>query len=267
MKTVAFSRGWSSRDWHKQKTDKPLFPEILWSQPQNKQLAGKLLIVGGNYRSFKAPAEAFAAALKAGIGSARVLLPSALQKTVGKLFPEAGFAPSTPSGSFARTSLAQILDSTEWADAVVLAGDFGKNSETAILLESFIKKYDGPVCLAGDSLDYFQKSGDSILSRTNTLVVAEISQLQKLAAGQGLIKHSMDLSQLVGSLTELSAETKAFFAAVHAGQIIVAANGQVSTTPSQNHDFIKIAAYMATFWLHNSEKPFEALSSAVFELE
>ena len=38
--------------WHKQTSSKPLFPELIWSRPENRQLAGKLLIIGGNLHGF-----------------------------------------------------------------------------------------------------------------------------------------------------------------------------------------------------------------------
>src|SRR5260221_160024 len=119
-------------NWLRQ-TKEPLFPDLLWSRPENKRHAGKLLIVGGNANGFATPARAYSAAAKAGIGTAKVLLPAALQKTLGKSFAEAEFALSTPSGSFSRQALDSLLDSANWADGVLLAGDFGRNSETAIL--------------------------------------------------------------------------------------------------------------------------------------
>ncbi len=70
--------------WHKQ-TDKPLYKELLWDKPENKHHAGKLLIIGGNLHSFVAPATAFTASEQAGIGTAKVLLPQALQKIVESL--------------------------------------------------------------------------------------------------------------------------------------------------------------------------------------
>jgi hypothetical protein len=129
--------------WQRQTADKPLFPDLLWSRPETKRTAGKLLIVGGNAHGFSAAAEAYGAAAKAGIGTARVLLPDSLQKTVGKVFAAGEYAPSTPSGSFSQQALAELLELAQWADGVLLAGDFGRNSETAILLESFAAKYQG----------------------------------------------------------------------------------------------------------------------------
>src|SRR5471032_3085314 len=104
--------------WHKQAADKPLYPDLLWSRPENRAQAGKLLIVGGNAHGFAAAGEAYAEATKAGVGTARVLLPDSLQKTVGKVFEAGEYAPSTPSGSFAKRALAELLAMAEWADGV-----------------------------------------------------------------------------------------------------------------------------------------------------
>jgi len=142
-------------NWLKQAPNKPLFEDILWSRPQNKRQAGKLLIIGGSVHGFSAPAGAYGAAEKAGIGSIRVILPDATKRMLGKLFLEAEFAPSTTSGSFSRQALAQLLDTADWTDGVLLAGDFGRNSETAILLEAFVKKYRGPLSITHDGIDYF----------------------------------------------------------------------------------------------------------------
>ncbi len=126
--------------WHKQPVGKLLFPELEWSRPENKQFAGKLLIVGGNLHGFAAPAEAYAAAAKAGIGTAHVLLPDAIQKVVGHFIENGEFAASTPSGSFSQKALIELLEWCRWSDGVLFAGDLGRNSETAILVEKFLQK-------------------------------------------------------------------------------------------------------------------------------
>src|SRR5690606_35689407 len=105
--------------WHKQTNDKPLFPDMQWNRPENKRHAGKLLVIGGNLHGFSAPAEAYGEALQAGAGAVRVMLPDALQRTVGKLFPDAEFVPSTPSGSFATKALGELLLAVQWADGVL----------------------------------------------------------------------------------------------------------------------------------------------------
>src|SRR5665213_2726910 len=148
--------------WHKQAADKPLFPDLLWSRPEHTAQAGKLGIVGGNAHGFSAAAEAYMQADKAGIGTARVLLPDSLQKTVGRIFEAGEYAPSTPSGSFSQSALAEFLDLSGWAEAVLMAGDFGHNSETAIVLEQFISKYSGQLTLVGDAVDYFMSKPQTL---------------------------------------------------------------------------------------------------------
>src|SRR5665213_4147951 len=112
--------------WLKQSSDKPLFEDLHWARPETKKTAGKLLIVGGNSQGLTAPGIAYAAAAKAGIGTSHVLLPDAIRKAIGNSFAEGDFVASTPSGSFAKDSLNQILENADWADGLLLAGDFGK---------------------------------------------------------------------------------------------------------------------------------------------
>ena len=252
-------------NWLRQTKDKPLFPDTLWSRPVNKRHAGKLLIIGGHSQSFAEPSRAYTAALKAGAGHARIVLPNALQKTVGKAFPEAEFAPSTPIGSFGRAALDLWLDMANWADGVLLAGGLSKNSETAILLESFVDKYTGQLSLAGDSLDYFMQKPVQLIDRENTLLVGSLAQLQKLAQPQHVIRQAADLMQILNTLSIWTSDIKASIVTAHANQIIAASNGRLSTTPSQN-DRVEpeLAAYASVWWMQQPEQAFEALTSAVY---
>jgi NAD(P)H-hydrate repair Nnr-like enzyme with NAD(P)H-hydrate dehydratase domain len=246
--------------WLKQTPDKPLFPDLLWGRPENKRHAGKLLIVGGHQQSFNAVSEAYSAAARAGIGTTRVMLPDKLQKMLSKLFPEAEYAPSTPIGSFSRQALDTLLDAAEWAD------DFGHNSETAILLESFIEKYDGLLTLTGDSLDYFFSEPDRLLERTDTLIVGELRLLQKLIQSKVAIKQGEDLMQLLNKLSIFTTEVKSYFITSHSDQIIIAGEGRVSTTPSKAFQEGSAATYASVWRLQQPEKPFEAVTTAVYYL-
>ncbi|MEK7095707.1 MAG: hypothetical protein AAB896_00220 [Patescibacteria group bacterium] len=254
--------------WLKQAKDRPLFEDLLWSRPENRRYAGKLLIVGGNLHGFSAPGAAYGAAMKAGIGAARVLLPDKLQKTVGRLIPEADFCPSTLSGSFARPGLAKLLEEGEWADGVLLAGDFGRNSETAILLDSFMNKFEGQVTVAQDSLDYFLGPKSPLIERLDTLSVIDLGKLQKLAKNNRPttpILHNVMLSELVETLHDWTTGNPGQIITKHADNFIVASGGQVSTTPApkQSNWQVELAAYASVWWLQNPEKPFEAITTSV----
>lgn len=255
--------------WQKQTVDKPLYPDLLWSRPENKRLAGKLLIAGGNAFGFSAAGEAYTEAVKAGIGTARVVLPASLQKTVGKVFEAGEYAPSTKSGSFGQTALAEFLAMAEWSDATLLAGDFGRNSETAILLEKFVTKYREPLCLTQDAVDYFTKLPGPVLDREDTLLVLSFAQLQKLASTAGFttaFTYEMDLVRLVTALHEFTQKHPVSIIVLHHDNILVGVNGQVSSTKSDKDELIwrvKTATHATVWWLQNPTKAFEALTTAV----
>lgn len=256
--------------WHKQTPAEPLFPDLLWSRPENRRHAGKLLIVGGNAHGFAAAAECFAAAEQAGIGSSRVLLPDSLQKTVGRAFEAGEYAASTPSGSFSQLALANLLDLGSWADAVLLGGDFGRNSETAIVLEQFSEKYAGQLTFTGDALDYFG-GGPGTLLRPQTTLALTMTQLQRVGQSAHFpqaFTHSLDLLRLIDRLHEFTKRHPFAVVTQHLDHIIVALAGEVSTTKDTGGRLpsdAKIAAYSATWWLQNPSKPFEALSLAAAE--
>ena len=257
--------------WHKQTTE-PLYPDLLWSRPENKRQAGKLLIIGGNVHGFAAVGEAYSAAVTAGIGTAHVLLPDALQKSVGQILENADFASSTPSGSFSRKSLSDFIDHSAWADGVLLAGDLGRNSETAILLETYIQKYPGLVVLTKDAVDYFTTTPQLLLGRADSLIVLTLAQLQKFVSKAHLvtpISFSMDLLQLVHTLHELTTDYKPAIIVKHLDTILVAHAGQISTTKTtsdlEDRWRVGTASAAAVWALQNPAKLFAALTTAVHE--
>lgn len=256
--------------WHKQTTE-PLFPDIAWSRPQNKRLAGKLLIIGGNLHGFAAPASAYQETLNAGVGTSKVLLPDALKKTVGGILENCEYAPSTPSGSFSKKALAEWIDFSDWADGVLLAGDLGQNSETAVTVEDFTGKTSKQITIAKDAVDYFYNDAKAVLQRDNTTLVLSMAQLQKLCIKSGWHKpvlFRMDLLQLIDALHELTAEYPSNIVTHHKDNLIVAVDGQVSTTKVGDQEtwIVKTASHCAVWWMQNPTKPFEALTTATSEL-
>ena len=257
--------------WHKQQLGHPLYPDLLWSRPENRALAGKLLIIGGNAYGFAAPAEAYNEAQKACIGVAHVLLPDATKKIVGRVLEAGDYAPSTPSGSFSQSALSDLLEQSAWADGVLFAGDLGRNSETAILLEKFIATYRGPLTITKDAADYFTSAPQALLTRPETTLVISFAQLQKLAMNAKFshaFTFSMDLIRLVEALHELTLAYPVHIIVKHLANIIVASGGQVSTTKIEAEQEIwrvATAAHASVWWLQNPSKPFAALTTAVYE--
>lgn len=266
------NNNWDNRDyWHKQ-LDEPLYSDLAWSRPENRLQAGKLLIIGGNGHGFNVPAQAFTAATQAGVGTARVLMPDSVAKQLAK-FPKPNldieFAPSTPSGSFAQKALNDFLSLSDWADGVLLAGNLGHNSETAVLLEKYVAKHHGVLMLCEDAVDYFVQAPNSIVKRDDTCLVVTIAQLQKLGLSlkfQKVFKFDTNILELVEQLHELTEQFKLSIILKHLGVIYVASSGQVSTT-KQESDFdswrIESASKAIVWWIQNNQRSFEAITTSL----
>lgn len=252
--------------WQKQTTDAPLFPALLWSRPENKRHAGKLLVIGGNLHGFSTPAAAYNEARRAGVGSCRVILPDALQRTVSAIFPAAEYAPSTAvSGGFARAALDTWLAESAWADGVLLAGDMGRNSETAIVLESYLQSFKGAVVLAQDAVDYCLHDATGCLDRPNTMLVLTLAQLQKLGTAirfPAAFTSGMALLQLVEQLHDISSQHPVNLIVIDHAATLVAVEGRVSTT-ALGADPTTVAAHAAVWWLQNPTQPYEAVTSSL----
>ncbi len=253
--------------WHKQ-TNEPLFPDLLWSKPENKRQAGKLLIIGGNTHEFAAPGEAYEEAVKAGVGVAKVLLPSSLQKTLGSVLENGEFAPSNKSGSFSKQAISEWLSFGSWADGVLIAGDLGRNSETAVALEAFVEKHNGLLVITKDAVDYFSHQPEKLLNRDDTTLVLSFAQLQKLCMNvkwQTPITFSMTLNQLVEALHELTQHYRCSVVVEHNEVIFVATKARVSTTKIDKSETwrVRAAARAAVWWIQNPSKPFEAITTSI----
>lgn len=253
--------------WKKQTKEKPLFPNLNWDKPENKQHAGKLLIIGGNTHEFSAPGLAYAVAEKTGIGVAKVLLPDSLKKNVGKILENGEFSPSTKSGSFSQKSLDSWVQWANWADGVLIAGDLGRNSETAIVLEKFIQKYYGTLIVTKDAIDYFRANAKLVTNRPSTTLVLSISQLQKLCIEiewPSAVTFSMNINQLVEMLHNITERYPFSVVTNHNNIFFVAHKGMVSTTKNDYQESwrTEIASKASVWLIQNQNRPFEALTTA-----
>jgi ADP-dependent NAD(P)H-hydrate dehydratase / NAD(P)H-hydrate epimerase len=253
--------------WQKQDKDKPLFEDLIWSKPQQKALSGKLLIIGGNLHAIAAPGEAFDAALKQGVGECKVAMPTSTKKFFGTKPPlEIMFVKATHSGSFSLEAYDEIKSFLGWADGVLLAGDFGHNSETTILLEK-VSATDKLRTYCGDALDNLISDTELLLQNANNALVLSMAQLQKLVVNMHYarpIKLDMSLMQLVEFLHDFSKILPSHMVIMHTDEIIVASGGQiVSTKTSVPIKHTKIATTAAIWWLQNPSKPLQALTTAI----
>lgn len=260
-----------SADYWQKQGDEPLFPDILWSRPENKGGAGKLAIIGGNAHAFSAPGIAYDVALQAGAGVVQVLLPDAIRKTVKHILPDAGYAASNPSGSFANKALDELTRISSWSDMVLVAGDLGRNSETATLLEKFVDVYTGSVVITQDAADYFKETPSLVVDRPDTMLVVTLSQLQRIFIATPSIipiTYTMSVSALAEALHEYTLEHQATIVVLHDELVYIAHNGQIITSkvasnPPDESWRVKTAARAAVFWMHSPTMPMQAAVSSL----
>ncbi len=251
--------------WHKQTLDEPLYPDLIWSQPENKSRAGKLLIISGDATGFAVAAQAYQTALTAGAGTVRVVLPDFLRTLVPKQIQfELEFAPAVRNGSFAKGSLGVLLEQAAWADTVLLPGGIGRNSETSATLEQFVQKYTGLLIIAGDALDVFVHTPKLIFERERTIVIADFNQLQKMwhkiAPGKAALTYSLPLQPMVELLHLATLQVAPLIVTNHQTTLQVAYQGQVSTTPSEDKN---TAAKSAVWAMQHQDKLFESVTTAL----
>lgn len=255
--------------WKKQSLEHPLFPDIEWSKPEQRGQAGKLGIVGGNKLGFAGVAEAYSVATSAGVGQVRVLLPDVLKKTIPSVITDTLFGPTNPSGSLTKDASAELGALGAWADGVLLIGDAGRSSETAILYEQFIQDYKGPLTITRDAVDLVKNNSQSLVDRPKTLLIVSFAQLQKLFQSvyyPKVLTFSMQLTNLVEALHKFTITYPVSIAVLHRETFIVAHGGDVVTTPWDNPMMIwrgNTAAKAATYWLWSPTKPLEATSTAI----
>lgn len=255
--------------WQRQDPTKPLFPDIEWNKPEQKKLAGNLAIVGGNKLGFAAVGEAYMAALDAGIGNARVLLPDALKTSVPPVITDVIFAASNPSGSLARGARTEMDAMGQWANAVLMIGDAGRNSETAIVYEDFIRGYKGQLTITRDAIDLLANAPDLAVERDGTLLVVSFAQLQKIFSKvyyPKILTFSMQLQQLVETLHKFTITYPVTVMTFHQNHLVVASSGQITTTTWDNPMAIwrgGVATRAAAYWLWNPAKPLEAVTASL----
>lgn len=258
--------------WRKQTTDKPLYPDVQWSKPEQRSRAGKLGIVGGNKLGFAGVAESYSVALGAGVGEVRVLLPDVLRKTIPTTITDTVFGASNPSGSLARPASAELQALGNWADSILMVGDAGRNSETAILYEDFLQDYTGPLTITRDAVDLIKNSAATLVERPDTLLVLAFAQIQKLFQSvyyPKILTFSMQLTQVVEALHKFTITYPVTIAVLHKDHLIVAHAGDVTTTDWQNPMAIwrgSVATKAACYWLWNRPKPLEAVTTSLLEL-
>jgi NAD(P)H-hydrate repair Nnr-like enzyme with NAD(P)H-hydrate dehydratase domain len=255
--------------WLKQTPDKPLFPGIEWSRPEQKTRAGKLAIIGGNKLGFVAVGESYNTAIQLGAGQVRAILPDALKKSIPAAITGTIFVSGNQSGGFSREALPELNAACAWANVCLLIGDSGRNSETAIAFESMLGSYGGHMVITRDAVDLLRPAAQKMIERPQTTLVLSFAQLQKLFQSvyyPKILSFSMQLMQLVESLHKFTTTYPVTIVTFHQSHIIVAHDGNASTTPFDEPMMIwrgTTATRAACYLLWTPEKAFETITTSI----
>lgn len=252
-------------DYWLRQTDTPLFPDIEWAKPERKSLAGKLAIIGGHSGGMLAVAESYREALAAGVGETRAVLPNTFSKTIPANATDTIFVPTNPSGGMGKESLEQLRAAVNWADATLLIGDSGRNSETAIMFETLLRESSKPFIITRDAVDLLKNNTTELVNRPGTTIIASFAQTQKLLQSLLFPKQllfSMQLAQVVEVLHKFTLSFTCTLVTFHQEQLIAAHDGRVVTTPFGNPMSIwrgSVATKAAVYLLQHQNQPFEAI--------
>ena len=250
--------------WLKQSHDQALFPDIEWNKPEQKSQAGKLAIIGGSRLGFVAVHDAYKTAQEHGAGQIRAILPDALQKTVPTSVSDTLFLPSNPTGGFSREAIDEFASACSWADVCLLVGDTGRNSETAMSLESLIEG-TSELVVTRDAIDLLMPAAQKLVDRERTTLILSFAQLQKMFSAiyyPKILSFSMQLMQLVDTLHKFTITYPVTVVTFHQSQLIVAYDGRIVTQAFDQPMAIWrgiTAARAASYLLWNRDKRLEAI--------
>jgi hypothetical protein len=255
--------------WHKQTIDNPLYPDMEWSKPEQRAQSGRLGIIGGNKLGFAGVADAYEISRKVGVGEVRVLLPDALKKSIPTTMTDVVYGQTNPSGSLAKDAITEMVAIGEWSTGVLMVGDAGRNSETAIVYEDFLRDYKGTLIITRDAIDLIKNASSSVVERPNTLLVASFAQLQKLFQTiyyPKVLTFSMQLTALVEALHKFTITYPVSISVLFKDQLLVASAGEVTSTPWDNPMAIwrgSVAAKASCYWIWNPNKPLESITASL----
>lgn len=254
-----------------QKQSRPLFSDLIWNLPEQKQ--GNLTIVGGNSQSFSTPVR-IAEFIKQNLPFAHInlLLPDALRGKIPVL-SDVELLPSTESGSFAKSE--QLNTFIKRSDVSLFIGDSSKNSATAVALGQAIKSdsTSSPLLITRDSVDLLATEAKTWLMRPNTFVVASMAQLQKVFQAvyyPRMILLSQPLIPVVETLHKFTLTYPTTLVTFHQENIIVAHNGKIVTTAIVDTSYSPIslwsgqlASKILALNFYNPHHALEATSAAL----
>lgn len=251
--------------WQKQ-DDQPLFPDILWSRPEQKAAKAKVLIIGGHYGGFEQVSKAAAFCESFGVGILKVILPDKLAKSFAFANDGFLFVPSTAEGELSLEAQEPIAEQLKSSDVVILPGDLGNNSQTSRVLTDLALKSTKKIVIYGDACKQLYSDINKILSRDNTAFVLEPGYLQQVLdkSTQAIaVTSSTGVIEAAQRLTELTNQIRASIV-TQINQKVLAATDQEVVVSSSFPDLLDIACRVAILSAEHQSMDMPTLASACY---
>lgn len=253
--------------------DHLLFPDILWSRPQNihKRQAGKILIVAGSRTMAGAALLTTEAAFRTGIGLAVLAYPESLRASIQHLLPEMMSLPlpETPAGSMSRAAVPLIQKATEDTDLVAIGPGLSRNPETQGMVRELIPAIAKPMVVDADGLNAVSEGDPAqILSGRSypTVVTPHTGEMSRLIgkSTQDIEEHRDDIAR------DTARDWKCIVVLKGPRTLIAAPDGRVVRNHSGNRALATagtgdvLTGIIATLVAQHPERAWEATATAVY---
>ena len=254
-----------------QQKENPLFPELLWDQPQSGALRPKILLIGGNKDSLTAPLSSFQ--LLKDAANIQLVLPDFWEKTFKDDSDDIVFCPSTPSGSLSNLGLDKVLRLASENDLVLLAGSLTRNSQTKRLIINLVENISKPIVFGEETWGLFD--GSHQFSLNQVVVLNDLNKTNKF-----FHKFFPDLLKeysTKGSKLNLLEIVKSFeisrfpLLVKHNNLMISRLADKLCYTyskpmASQKDENFQLASWSALYVATNPQRFFESLTTACWQL-
>lgn len=252
-------------NWITQDPKNPLYPNLIWSKPENVSTLGNILLIGGNQYDFKNLATIYTSLSSLRIKNIKLVLPNILKKTLRLDSTIAEYLDSTPSGSLARKGLDNLLAFSSWADLIIIGGDLGKNAETRLLIEEFVSKNSKPLIYTQDSY-FINPKANNLFVHINSL-----SYHQKFfndIKSERFIKQKASLIQTIQSFHEISKTFPQALLTINENNVILSYDKKTVLTPilCPEKDILnKLVSQTAFYLAAFKDKTYPAICTAIAE--
>lgn len=255
------------------KHDENPYADLFWNLPEVKKRSAN--VIGGNLQNFQTvvrTAEFLASHFP--LESVSAIIPETLRSKVPDL-PNFQFLPATDSGSFNGDKMVETINA---ADANLVVGELSKNSITARAVLESLAKAEKPVMVTRDAVDLLaSQNPESVFLNSNVSLLATAAQLQKLLRAiyyPRVMTLSQSLLQIAELLHKFTISYPLGIVTLFSGQIMVAKDGAVESTPLFNSKFSPITLWSGQFAsqlvalnLYNPQDFVRASIAAVFYRE